>query len=448
MKRRDLLNNAERAVETAKKYGAHLAEAYVNNNKELSIDVRQGQVETMKLAEESGLGLRVLVDGRVGFAFTSDLQPGSIEQTARQAFANAASTAPDQNRNLPRAFPDYPRLDLYDRQIALTSVEKKIAMAKTMEEQARSYSPQIKVVESSSYQDGDVEVAVSNSLGVSLSYRGTYCGVYISLVAGEGDDYQTGVDLDFNLSYEKLDPVKVGKTAAQRAVRMLGAKPVNSAQVPVILDPYVAVGFLGLLGPALTGEAVQKGRSLFARKLGQQIASDKINIIDDGTLAEGLASSPFDGEGYPTSRTTLVQSGVLEGFLHNTYTAAKDGVSSTGNGTRNSFKSTPEVGTTNFFIEAGTASPEDLIKGLTEGFYVTEVMGLHTANPISGDFSLGAAGLWIKNGEIARPVKGVALAGNMVDLLKNIDRVGNDLCFFGGQGAPTLRIASMSISGH
>ncbi|MTI84175.1 MAG: TldD/PmbA family protein [Firmicutes bacterium] len=448
MKSQDLLNNAERAVETAKKYGAHLAEAYVNNNKELSIDVRQGQVETMKLAEESGLGLRVLVDGRVGFAFTSDLQPGSIEQTARQAFANAASTAPDQNRNLPGAFPDYPRLDLYDRQIALTSVEKKIAMAKTMEEQARSYSPQIKVVESSSYQDGDVEVAVSNSLGVSLSYRGTYCGVYISLVAGEGDDYQTGLDLDFNLSYEKLDPVKVGKTAAQRAVRMLGAKPVNSAQVPVILDPYVGVGFLGLLGPALTGEAVQKGRSLFARKLGQKIASDKINIIDDGTLAEGLASSPFDGEGYPTSRTTLVQSGVLEGFLHNTYTAAKDGVSSTGNGTRNSFKSTPEVGTTNFFIEAGTASPEDLIKDLTEGFYVTEVMGLHTANPISGDFSLGAAGLWIENGEIARPVKGIALAGNMVDLLKNIDLVGNDLSFFGGQGAPTLRIASMSVSGH
>jgi len=444
----DLLNNAEHAVEMAKKFGAHSAEAYVNNNKELSVDVRGGQVETMKLAEDRGLGLRVLVGGRVGFAFTSDLQPGSVEETVRQAITNASGTSPDENRNLPEPFPQYPRLDIFDRQIPSTGVEEKIEMARVMEEEARGYSPNVKVVESSSYQDGEIEVAVANSLGVSVAYRGTYCGVYISLVAGQGNDNQTGFDMDFNIRYDKLNPRKVGKTAAQRAVRMLGAKPVESARVPVILDSYVAAGFLGLMGPSLTGEAVQKGRSLFAGKLDQQVASERINIIDDGTLSGGLASAPFDGEGYPTSRTPLIQGGVLKSFLHNTYTAAKDGVSSTGNGTRNSFKSTPEVGTTNIFIEPGNVSPGDLIKDVSQGFYVTEVMGLHTANPISGDFSVGAAGLWIEKGEIIKPVKGVALAGNMVELLRNVDEVGDDLRFYGGRGAPTLRISSMSVSGH
>lgn len=448
MKNQDLLNNAEYAVNAAKKMGAHLAEAYLNNNKELSIDVRGGQVETMKLAEECGLGLRVLVNGKVGFAFTSDLAPQSVEQTARQALANAANTSSDEYRNLPGPLPTYPPMDIYDPQIAATGLEEKINLAKSMEEEARSYSPKVKIIESASYQDGEIEVAICNSLGVALSYRGTYCGIYVSLVAGEGDDNQTGFDLDYNLRYNNLNSRAVGRKAAERAVRMLGAKPVNSQQVPIILDPYVATGFLGLLGPSLTGEAVQKNRSLFAGKMGQRVASDKINIVDDGTLPGGIASSPFDGEGCPTSRTTLIQAGILQGFLHNTYTAARDGVSSTGNGTRHSFKSTPDVGTTNFFIEPGNVAPEDLVKDIQKGFYVTEVMGLHTANPISGDFSLGAAGLWIENGSFSKPVKGVALAGNMVELLKNVEEVGNDLRFFGSRGAPTLRISTMSVSGH
>lgn len=448
MNNNDFLNNAEQAVNTAKKLGAHLAEAYLNNDKQLSIDVRGGQVETMKLAEECGLGVRVLVEGKVGFAFTSDLRGETVEKTVKEAMANAANTSADKYRNFPGPFPQYPRLDIYDSRIGSTGVEEKINMARVMEEEARAFSPKVKVIESASYQDGETEVVIYNSLGVSLSYRAAYCGVYIALVAGEGDDNQTGFDLDYNLHYSKLDPRSVGRNAARRAVRMLGAKPVTSQQVPVILDPYVAAGFLGILGPSLTGEAVQKGRSLFAGKVGRQVASEKVNIVDDGTLAGGIGSSPFDGEGYPTSRTILIQSGTLQGYLHNIYTAAKDGVSSTGNGTRGSFKSTPEVGTTNFFIEPGSVAPEDMIKDIQNGFYVTEVMGLHTANPISGDFSLGAAGIWIENGSFTRPVKGVAMAGNIVELLKNVEEAGNDLRFFGGRGAPTLRISTMSVSGH
>lgn len=448
MDNRNYRDHAERAVGQAKKLGAHQAEVFLNNDKQLSIDVRDGQVETMKLAEERGLGVRLLIDGKIGFAFTSDLSPEAVEGVIEDALANAVNTSADKYRNFPGASDEYPQLDIYDPQIASTSVERKINMAQKMEDVARAYSPQIKVIESASYQDGETEVIICNSQGVSLSYRSAFCGLYIALVAGEGDDNQTGFDLEYGLRFSHLDPDLVGKNAARRAVRMLGARPVSSQQVPVVLDPYVAAGFLGVLGPSLTGEAVQKGRSLFAGQLGRQVASEKISIIDDGTLPGGIGSSPFDGEGYPTARTALIQSGFLQGFLHNTYTAAKDGVLSTGNGTRGSFKSTPEVGTTNFFIAPGDVQAEELVKDLASGFYVTEVMGLHTANPISGDFSLGAAGIWIENGAFAQPVKGVAVAGNIMDLLKDVDGVGDDLRFIGSRGAPTLRISSMSISGH
>jgi PmbA protein len=229
---------------------------------------------------------------------------------------------------------------------------------------------------------------------------------------------------------------------------MLGAAPVATRKAVVLLDPYVATGFLGLIGPALTGEAVQKGRSLFAGKVGERVASDKITIIDDGLLGGGIASAPFDGEGVPTSRTILVKKGDLRGYLHNTYTAAKDGVQSTGNGVRSSFKGTPEVGMTNFYIEAGQIPVEQLIKDISSGIYVTEVMGMHTANPISGDFSVGVSGLLIENGELTRPVRGMAMGGNIIELLENIDAVGNDLHFFIGKGSPTLRVAQLTISGQ
>ena len=443
-----LLQIAGSIVNKAKSKGAGMAEVYINNNKELSIEVRDGRVETMKLAGETGLGLRLMLGGQVGFAYTSDLNAGPLDDVVGQALANAAGTSGDPHRVLPEPTATYPRLDLYDPAIKNASVEEKIELARTMEREARAYDPRVKIIENSSYADAEVEVVLVNSLGARLSYKGAYCGIYLSLVAGEGDDSQTGFALDYRLDFNNLDAGRVGKEAARRAVRMLGARPVATGKVPVVFEPYVATGFLGLLSPALSAEAVQKGRSLFAGKVGVRVASDLINIADDGALPGGIASTPFDGEGVPTSRTGLISNGILNGYLHNTYTASKDGVTSTGNGVRGSFKSTPEVGSTNFFIEAGKSSPDEIISGIKSGFYVTEVMGMHTANPISGDFSLGAAGLWIENGRIASPVRGVAMAGNILDLLKNVEAVGSDLTFFGGRGSPTLLIKEMSISGH
>ena len=438
---------AENAVQKALRMGAGMAEAYLSNGKELVIEVRNAEVETMKLAGDRGLGIRVFNEGRTGFAFTTDLGDTAVDEMVSQAMANARSAEPDPRRTLPQPSPSYPQMDLYDPSIKAATVEHKIEMARNMENEARGFDRRVSVIESSTYQDGEAEVILVNSHGISLQYSGAYCGMYIALVAGSGEDSQTGFALDYTLHLKDLDPVRLGKEAAHRAVRMLGAKPGRTQQAAVVLDPYIATGFLGVVAPALSAEAVQKGRSLFAGKVGQQVASELFNVVDDGTLANGIVSAPFDGEGVPTSKTVLIQKGVLQCFLHNTYTAAKDGVQSTGNGVRGSFKGTPEVGTTNFFLQPGSVSQEQIISEVNSGLYITEVMGLHTANPISGDFSFGASGLWIENGKLSHPVRGLAVAGNIMDVIKNVDAVGSDLQFFGGKGAPTLRISRMSISG-
>ncbi|MBO8137313.1 MAG: TldD/PmbA family protein [Desulfotomaculum sp.] len=443
----NLLSIAENAVTAAGKSGAGMAEAYIVRSKELSIDVRNGEVETMKLADDRGIGLRLIKDGKSGFSYSTNLSETGIKELVERAIANAQNSEYDKNINLPEPVQKYPQLDLYDPDIKATPVEDKIELAMMMEQAARNYDPRVKVIESSSYLDGETEVFIVNSKGIKTSYNGAYSGLYMSLVAGEGDDSQTGFALDYGLKIKELNPERVGKLAAERAVRMLGAKSVPTQKVPIVLDPYIATSFLGLLGPALTAEAVQKGRSLFAGKVGSRVASKHVSIIDDGARPGGIASAPFDGEGVPSSKTVLIKNGNLKGYLYNTYTAAKDGVQSTGNGVRSSFKSTPEVGITNFYIEPGETSPEDIIRGIDKGLYVTEVMGMHTANPISGDFSLGAAGLWIENGEFTRAVRGVAIAGNVMELLQSIDMVGSDLQFFGSKGAPTIRVSQMTVSG-
>ncbi|MFX4260987.1 TldD/PmbA family protein [Pelotomaculum propionicicum] len=442
------LGVAENAVDKARKMGAQLAEAYISSTKELNIDVREARVETMKLAEERGLGLRVVRDGRTGFSFSTDLSPQGIEEASRQALANCEKTAEDPFNTLPPPGRAYPDLDIYDPAIREATVEQKIEMARQMEEFARAYDPRVKVIETSTYQDGESLVTVANSLGLSAVFKGSYCGIYLALAAGEGDNSQTGFAMDFSLKYSSLKPEDTGRKAARRAVRMLGATPVTTRKAAVVLEPYIATGFLGIISSVLTADAVQKGRSLFAGKVGSNVASGKVTIIDDGTLAGGIGSAPFDGEGVPTARTVLIDKGVLKQYLYNTYTAAKDGVSSTGNGVRGSFKGTPEVGVTNFFIEAGQTPAGDLIKGVANGLYVTEVMGMHTANPISGDFSVGVSGLLIENGEITAPVRGMAMGGNIIELFNSVDMVGNDLQFFGSKGSPTIRIAEMTISGQ
>lgn len=442
-----LLAVAQMAVEEARKKGIGFAEAYALRGYEVTAEVRHGQVETFKTARDQGLGIRVFDRQRAGFAFTTDLSREAVVGTVANALANAAQTSPDEYHALPE--PEaYPALELTDEAIETALLEEKVGLARRMEGAALAFDRRVKVIESSTYQDSRVEVAIVNTLGVAASYSSAACGLFISLAAEENGESQTGFALDYRRRYRELNPEAVGREAAQRAVQMLGARPCPSKKTTVVLDPYVATGLLGVLAPSLTGEAVQKGRSFFAGKEGQDVASPLITIVDDGALAGGLASAPFDGEGVPAGRTVLIEAGILQGFVHNLYTARRSGTRSTGNGIRASFKSTPEVGMTNFYLLPGPKRAEELIAEVEDGFYVVEVMGLHTANPVSGDFSVGAAGLWITGGELSRPVRGVTIAGNLRDLLMHVDGVGDNLRWFGSRGAPAVRIRDIAVSGR
>ncbi|MFZ5898580.1 MAG: TldD/PmbA family protein [Bacillota bacterium] len=444
----DFLNLAQAAVSRAMERGADSAEAYISRSKELEIEVREQQIETIKSSEEKGLGLRVLRGRQFGFAFTTNLTPSGIEDVAAQAVANAGQTAPDEFYSFPAKTDGYSEMSLFDPALQTTNVERKIELAKEMERAARTFDKRVKVIESSTYHDGEIEVGLVSSEGMESYYRAALCGLYMALTAQGGGENQTGFAVDYRRRIAELDPEKIGREAAERAVRMLGSRTQGSCKIPVVLDPYVVVSLLGVIAPSLTAEAVQKGRSLFAGRVGEQVSSPLITLIDDGTYEDGIRTAPFDGEGVPTQRTVLINEGVLQGYLHNTYTAAKDGTTrSTGNGVRGSFKSTPEVGTTNFYIAPGTRRAETIIGETKQGMYITEVMGIHTANPISGDFSVGAAGIWISEGQLAQPVRGVAIAGNIKDLLSSIDAVGDDLRFLGGKGSPTIRVEKMALSG-
>jgi len=445
--RDELLKAGRWAVEQARGNGVE-AEAYVLHSEDLTIEVRDGQVDTLKQAEEIGLGIRVFQGNRMGFSFTTDLNQQAVRETIQRALEGARYTADDKYNGLPGAVSSYPEMATYDEEIEKTDLETKVEMARRIETEAKKHDARVKIVESSGYEDSRYSVAVVNSRGTEAFQKGAFCGLYISLMAEENGEMQTGFSVEARLNIKELDPARVGKEAARNAVRILGAKGAPSRPLPCILEPYVMTSFLGVLSNSFSADSVQKGKSTLKGKLGQVIASGQVTLVDDGTYEKGIASFPFDGEGWPSQRTVLIQQGELKGFLYDSYTARKDKTASTGNGMRGSFRGLPSVGTTNLYLQPGAAAPETLWQDIERGLYVTEVMGMHTANPISGDFSLGASGIMIEKGKLTYPVRGVTVAGNLFDFLRDIEGIGSDLRFFGGTGSPTVRVKSLSIGGE
>jgi PmbA protein len=444
----EYLDLAIQAVKEAEKIGAHHAEAYVLDAKSLTVEVADQAVESLKFANDTGIGVRVISpEGRVGFAFSTDIAPGTLAAVARQAIANGLNTSADRHNVLPAAAGDAPALKLLDPKIAAVSVEEKIEMAKQVEAAARQADSKVRRTERCAYEDVEYGVALANSRQLTAQYRSGYCGLYGVVLAEADGDVQPGMGIMYCRDFGALNPQNVGREAAFEAARLVGAKNIGTTQAALVLSPHVATNFFAVLIPALSADAVQKGRSLFKNKIDRKVASSLITLLDDGRLDGGIASAPVDGEGVLSQRTALITDGVLQGYLYNTVTANRDGVASTGNGVRHSFKGGPEVGPTNIFIQPGARKPAEIIGEVRDGFYVTSVMGMHTANPISGDFSVGATGVWIKDGEFAQAVRGVVIAGNILELMEGIDAVGEDLRFFGSQGAPTVRINQITISG-
>ncbi|MBC7348541.1 MAG: TldD/PmbA family protein [Candidatus Aminicenantes bacterium] len=438
---------AEEVIKICRKKGADQAEAYLVSGRELSLVVRNGQVESIQEAGSYGLGLRVISGQRLGFAYVNDFRPESLEETVNRALNFARILTADKNNVLPDDQGLTEVKGLYDPGLAAIPMDKKIALAREVESLALKVQG-ISKSSGASYGESETEIVLASSLGLLKSYKSSGCGFGVGVIAEKGEQKSSGYESCQRRFYSDLKPpAEIARRAAEQALMMLDPRPVKTQRAAVILDPDVAYAILGGIIQAINGERVLQGASFLGKKLGQKIASDLITIIDDGTMEKGLASAPFDGEGVPTQKRLVVDKGVLKGFLYNTYAARRAGVKSTGNARRGGFDRLPGIGPHNFYIAAGEAKPEDIIAATDRGVLVKEITG-YGINPVNGNFSGGAAGLWIENGKIAFPVKGITIAGTADEILNGIDLLGNDLDLNRSLTAPTLRLKSLQIGGE
>lgn len=441
---------AKRIVQRAKKKGAKQAEAFLEVGRQSSCSVRDGEIEDLTEASSKGVGLRVITkDNRLGFAYTSDFEPASLDSFVDRALQLAQTAAPNKLNGLPTA-KDLGKLaetgELFDPAVAELAGDWKIKAALEMEKAGKAVDARIATFSSVGAGDYVSEVYVASSEGLTAGYSGTYVYLYASPVASENGQLQTSSWIDYKRFLGDLEtPESVGRESARRAVRMLGARRVKSQQVPVIFDPLMSASFVGNLAAAADGNAIYKNSSIFVGKLGKRLAPDTVTVVDDGLLKRGLSTAPFDGEGVATRRTPILEKGVLRSYLYDSFTARKAKAKTTGNASRG-YNSLPHIGTNNLYLEPGSRPPEELIREVKNGFYVTAMLG-RGADPVTGEYSRGANGLWIENGELAYPVQEVTVAGNLLQMLQDMDAIGSDLQFRGSVGAPTLRFKQLTVSG-
>jgi PmbA protein len=437
---------AEKLVKNCLDKGANAAEVYLESGRELSIEVRNGEVETVQEAASHGVGLRVFVEGKMAFSHCNDFSDEALENAATSAVGFAGKTTPDENNVLPENLPDTEVEGLYDPGIGSVSMEKKIEMAKKVEALALK-DDRITKSSGSGFYEGEGETIICNSNGLVKSYKSSFYNYGVGVVAEKEEQKSSGYEYTGRRFFDDLvSPEEIAEKAAKKAYEMLDPQMVKTQKAAVIFDPDVARSILGGILGALNGERVLQGASFLADQLEQKFATELMTLIDDGTIPKGLGSKPFDGEGVPTQKRMLVDQGVLKGFLYNTAVAKRAGLKSTGNASRGGFRSLPGIGFHNLYMAAGKNSPEEIIGSTDNGLLLKGVTG-YGINPVNGNFSGGASGFWIKNGEILFPVKGLTIAGTASEMLNNIDMVGNDLDLNRSFTAPTLRITEMQIGG-
>jgi PmbA protein len=445
-----LQDAAERGVEAALAAGASDAEGLAQESTSRRIRVYNGEVESLSDAGGRGVGIRAFAGSRFGYAFGTDLSDEGVAEIAQSARAAAEVADEDDYAGLPEKSATTPIDGLASPALAEWSTERKVELALEIERAARSHEG-ITQVENAVYSDAEGSVALVNSRGFSASYSATRAWAYASAFAGEGADLMTGLGVGLGRDPDALDPRGIGDEAAERALALMGARRPESRRCPVILDAFVAASFLGVIGSMLSAEAVQRGRSLFAGREGDEVADPALALVDDGAQPEGPSTAPFDGEGSPTRSTTLIEGGRLLGFLYDTRTARKAGTETTGNASRGSYRSPPSVGSTNLVVEPGAEDLAGLARAAGDGLYVTDVAGLHSGvNRVSGNFSVGASGRLIENGDLGAPVRELTIASDLVSMLRAVQAVGSEgrwVPFGGSVKAHPLLIGEMSVSG-
>lgn len=445
----DYRDLAKKLVHRAKKKGAREAEAFLEIGRQSSCRVREGEIEDLTEATSKGVGLRVISNQRLGFAYTSNFDPDTLNQFVDRALQLAQAAAPNKLNGLPSPKDLAHRSEageLFDPEVASLPSDWKIKASLEIERAGKAVDPRITTFDSVGAGDSVSEVVVATSGGLVDAYSGTYAFLYAVPVASDGTQLQTSYWVDYKRLFKDLDPPEeVGRQAALRALRMLGAKKVRSRRVPVVFDPLIAASFVDSIASAANGDAVFKKSSFLAKLLNQRIGAEHLSIVDDGLLPRGLGTAPFDGEGVPTRKTAIIENGVLRNFLYDSFTARKAKAHTTGNASR-SYNALPSIGTNNLYLAPGAKTPESLIREVDQGFYVTAMLG-RGADIVTGQYSRGANGLWIEKGELSYPVQEVTVAGDLLQMLQQLDAVGSDLQFRGSTGAPTIRFAELTVAG-
>lgn len=434
------------AVEAAR--DGEAVEAYAEESRRTEVTARRGEVEGLTFAESRGVGVRLIVGERLGYAYAADPSVDEVREAVAGARENAALATADEFNALPPADAAEPIPSLLRPDQAAMGTDRKVAVALDLERLAVSADPRVTKVEKAEYGDAVSRVFVASTTGVRAEYGRTDCWAVVMALAEDGDETQTGWSFRVARELDELEWGDVAREAVDRSTRLLGASKPKTARVPVVLDTFAGSSFLGVLAGALSAESVQKQRSLFADMLGQAVGSALLTLVDDGRTLAGPAAAPFDDEGVPTRRTELIASGTLMELLHNTYTARRGGTVSTGNARRGGYRSVPGVGTTNFYVEAGTTPVPEILRQADGGMLIQDVSGVHSgANPISGEFSVGATGLRIAHGELGEPLREMTVASTVPEMLKGIAAVGDDLRFFTSVGVPTILIGEMTVAG-
>jgi len=433
----------------ARQRGATAGDALMVDNTSFEVQVRLGEVEKVQQSHQQRLGLRLFFGQRSATTSTSDLSEASLRQLLDDTCALAQAMAEDPQAGLPaleEMTTTVANLQLWDEAIAQFPVEERTAMARAAERAALEYDRRITNSEGGEYGSSQSHVLYANSYGFVGQYQSGTVSLSVSPIASEAGSMQSDYWYDTGRRLGKLQaPAAIGQEAARRTLRRLGARKVPTQKVPVVFDPSTAASLLGHLCSAVSGSALYRGASFLLNSLGTRIAPDTVTICDDGTLPGALGSKPFDGEGLPTRRTTVVERGVLQSYLLDTYTARKLGLRSTGNAARSAGEA-PSVSPTNFYLEPGNATPAEIIASVPSGLYVTSLIGFGV-NQVTGDYSRGASGVWIEHGELAYPVEEITIAGNLRQMLADIVMIGNDLDMRRRVTSPTVKMREMTVAG-
>jgi PmbA protein len=444
----ELLAVAERIVGQAR--AGEQVEVYLGRSHHTEVKVFDGAVESLSSADTQGVGVRVIVDGRQGFAYAASLEDSIVAETLDEARDNAAFGTVDEYLGLVEPDGVEPvELNLYREELAQFPADRKVEMALELERAVKAADPRIRGVEMAEYGDSVGESAIASTTGVRAASRRSSCSIVASAMAGEGTETMTGSGYSVARTPEELDMAKAVKDASEKATRLLGARKPASHRLTVLLDPSVSSSFLGLLSSGLSASSVIKGRSLFAGREGEAVAVPFLTLVDDPTEPQAWGAGRFDAEGLASRRNVLIQDGVLQGFLHNSYTGRRCGVPSTASAVRGGYRSTPGVGSRALSLTPGDRSQEQLMADVGTGLLVQSVTGLHSgANPVSGDFSVGVEGLLFKGGAPAEPVREATIASTLQRMLLDLIAVGGDLEWLpGGAAGMTLVIGDVQLSG-